>query len=123
MLKWFANSLGSVQVSFKFMYAIHQIAGEKELMLNVHIGEFVLILLFIGMPLNNSAFGPAKSSIPWINVAGGCTGTEANLYDCPRGPSIDSVSCTHTYVAGVRCYSPSKMNVWCQSDANIIVHM
>ena len=75
------------------------------------------MLSFIGVALNNSAFGPSTTPTQWNNVAGGCTGTETKLYDCPNG---HTVSCTSTYVAGVRCYSPSKMNAWC---ANTIVHV
>ena len=61
--------------------------------------------LLIGMPLNSSVFGPATNLSLLDDVAGGCTGTEANLSYCPRGPT--SVNCTRTGVAGVRCYSNS----------------
>ena len=63
------------------------------------------MLLLIGIPLSSSVFGPATNLSLWDDVAGGCTGTEKRLSDCPRGPA--SVTCRRTGVAGVRCYSDS----------------
>ena len=57
-----------------------------------------------------AAFGPATTPELWPNVAGGCTGIEPDLYDCPLSPT--AVSCASNNAAGVRCYSPCKCTLY-----------
>ena len=59
-----------------------------------------------GLSSTSSIFGPATTDYLWTQVAGGCTGTEAILVNCPRLPT--PVSCTGAYPAAVRCTSPCK---------------
>ena len=65
--------------------------------------------MIIGSPSNNSIFGPATSVYPWTNVAGGCSGTETRLFECPRLPT--AVSCTGANPAAVNCSSACKGRV------------
>ena len=59
-----------------------------------------------GLSSTSSIFGPATTDYLWTNVAGGCTGTEALLYNCPRLST--AVFCTGTNPAAVNCSSPCK---------------
>ena len=59
-----------------------------------------------GISSTSSIYGPATTVYLWTQVAGGCNGTEATLYKCPRLPT--AVSCTSANPAAVRCSSPCK---------------
>ena len=68
----------------------------------------VLTILLKGTAKYNSYFGRGSSSFVWINVAGGCNGTEQTLLSCPRNPN--QTSCSLSDLAGVSCSVPCKLN-------------
>ena len=65
---------------------------------HIHIYCFLHVT---GVVLYSSLFGLATTAKKLSDIAGGCTGTEATLYSCPRYPF--SVSCTSSNVAAVNC--------------------
>ena len=65
----------------------------------VHIIMHEHFCLTSGSIATTATFGQGSGPVHLMKV--GCTGTEANLEDCPSSVGSD---CTHAYDAGVRCH-------------------
>lgn len=84
ILKWFVDSLGSIPVSY-------------------------LLIMLSYITVYNSYYGEGISNEIWIDVAGGCVGTEKSLLSCTPSPFV-TPSCSLDQLAGVQCSVPCKFH-------------